>query len=113
MPTLHIPTCIPLTTRPIHPRTQSPILHSGPRVLAVDELDEVLSVRPSYFTLFVAQVLVEVLEEIRNVEDMACFALETTFPWYAFVEVVEEELVLWGIRPALGEGAGRCVEGGF
>jgi hypothetical protein len=41
------------------------------------------------------------------------FTFEAAIPRYAFVEVVEEELVLGRVGPSLCESAGRSVETNF
>lgn len=56
---------------------------------------------------------VVVLEQVRDVEDVAGLALELALPGDPLVEAVEEELVGFGVGPALCEREARRVEADF
>lgn len=100
-----------LRTRSINPGSQFSILNGWPWILPTDKIDKVFCVCPRHLLLRVSEMLIEVLEQIGHIENMAGFVLEAAFPRYAFVEVVEKELRVGRVWPALGKGADRSIKG--
>lgn len=107
------PTRHSISAGSIYLSAQFVLLHRWPRILAVDKLDKIFCVFFGNFELRIIQVFVEVLEQVCYVEDMASFTLETAFPRYALIEVVEKQFCIGRVWPTLGKCAGGGVEADF
>lgn len=65
-----------------------------PRVVSVNEFDEVFTIGAGNSLLFIIQELVVVLEKICHVKDVGRVTLEFTLPWISFVEVIKKDFAI-------------------